>query len=164
MNKKFWYLKSCDLFEQLTSEQIEQVKAQSKSREFSKNSLIYLPSDRSDSVLLLTSGRVKIYHITAEGKQAVLAFSTPAIWRYWNLVSVRSSPRPNRRAADCSDKHNSGREKLFCLLKCKPSHRFTSGERRSLGIQVSVLLRGESSSMMARHINGNDKYRLRQRG
>ena len=77
MSEKFWYLKSCNLFERLTSEQIEQVEARSKSREFAKNSLIYLPSDRSDSVLLLTSGRVKIYHITAEGKQAVLAFIDP---------------------------------------------------------------------------------------
>ncbi len=73
MNEKFWYLKSCDLFERLTSEQIEQVEISG----VRQNSLIYLPSDRSDSVLLLTSGRVKIYHITAEGKQAVLAFIDP---------------------------------------------------------------------------------------
>eukprot|EP00913_Durusdinium_trenchii_P008832 g8298.t1 len=48
-----------------------------KSRKFKRGSLIYLPTDKGDSVLLLTSGRVKIYHITGEGKQALLAIVEP---------------------------------------------------------------------------------------
>lgn len=77
MDDKFWYLKNCDLFERLNADQIARVESRSKSRKFSRGSLIYLPSDSSTSVLLLTSGRVKIYHITSEGKQAVLALIDP---------------------------------------------------------------------------------------
>lgn len=77
MGEKYWYLKNCELFEQLTQEQIARVESRAVARTFSRGSLIYLPSDRSDSVLLLTSGRVKIYHITSEGKQALLALIEP---------------------------------------------------------------------------------------
>jgi CRP-like cAMP-binding protein len=38
---------------------------------------VYLPTDAGDSVLLLTAGRVKIYHVTADGKQAVLGLVDP---------------------------------------------------------------------------------------
>lgn len=73
MDDKFWYLKNCDLFERLAPDEIAALESRSRSRKFPRGSLIYLPTDRSESVLLLTSGRVKIYHITAEGKQALLA-------------------------------------------------------------------------------------------
>lgn len=77
MDDKFWYLKNCDLFERLTPEQIQRLESRSKSRQFPRHSLIYLPSDESGSVLLLASGRVKIYHLTGDGKQAVLAIIDP---------------------------------------------------------------------------------------
>ncbi len=77
MDDKYWYLKNCDLFERLAAEDVAHVEAHSKARTFQRGNLIYLPNDRSQSVLLLTSGRVKIYHITAEGKQALLALIDP---------------------------------------------------------------------------------------
>lgn len=77
MDDKFWYLKSCDLFAQLTPEQVERLESRARLRKFARGSLIYLPTDRGDSVFLLTSGRVKIYHITSEGKQALLAIIDP---------------------------------------------------------------------------------------
>ena len=77
MDDKFWYLKNCNLFALLTSEQIERLESRSRSRKFERNGLIYLPSDHSESVLLLTAGRVKIYHLTGEGKQALLAIIDP---------------------------------------------------------------------------------------
>lgn len=77
MDDKFWYLKNCDLFERLTPEEVAKLESRSKTRSFKRGSLIYLPTDRGDSVLLLTSGRVKIYHITGEGKQALLAIVEP---------------------------------------------------------------------------------------
>lgn len=77
MDEKFWYLKSCCLFEQLTSEQISRLELRSKSRCFDRGELIYVPAQEAESVLLLVSGRVKIYTLTAEGKQAVLAFIEP---------------------------------------------------------------------------------------
>lgn len=77
MNEKYWYLKQCPLFHQLTSEQLREVEASSFSREFGRGETIYLPSDMSDSVLLLARGRVRIYHVTSEGKQAILSFIEP---------------------------------------------------------------------------------------
>ena len=77
MEDKFWYLKHCDLFERLTPEQISRVEARSKTRTFDRNSLIYVPTDENDSLLLLGAGRVKIYHNTSDGKQALLAIIDP---------------------------------------------------------------------------------------
>ena len=77
MDEKFWYLKNCDLFERLTPEQLSRLESRSRSKTFERNSLLYLPTDRSDAILLLVSGRVKIYHITGEGKQALLAIIDP---------------------------------------------------------------------------------------
>jgi CRP-like cAMP-binding protein len=77
MDDKFWYLKHCDLFERLTPAQISRVESRSKTRTFERGSLVYLPSDENDSLLLLGSGRVKIYHNTSEGKQALLAIIDP---------------------------------------------------------------------------------------
>ena len=77
MDDKFWYLKNCDLFERLDSEEITRLEERSRSKTFNRNSLVYLPSDQSRSVLLLASGRVKIYHITGDGKQALLALIDP---------------------------------------------------------------------------------------
>jgi CRP-like cAMP-binding protein len=77
MEDKYWFLKQCSLFEKLSPGQIEQVESQSRMRKFSKASLVYLPSDQSDSVLLLISGRIKLYHLTPDGKQALLALIDP---------------------------------------------------------------------------------------
>lgn len=77
MNEKYWYLKKCPLFSQLTPEQIQQVEPSCLSREFKRGDVVYLPSDMGDSVLLLARGRVRIYHVTSEGKQAILSFIEP---------------------------------------------------------------------------------------
>src|SRR5688572_11730611 len=77
MDDKFWHLKHCDLFERLPPERIAALESHARSRTFERGGLIYLPSDQSEAVLLLAAGRVKIYHITAEGKQAVLGLVEP---------------------------------------------------------------------------------------
>ena len=77
MDEKYWYLKGCPLFEQLDDEQIARLEADSQIKTFERKSLVYLPHDQSDSMLLLISGRVRIYHITGEGKEALLAFIDP---------------------------------------------------------------------------------------
>lgn len=77
MGDNYWYLKNCDLFERLSPDDIARVESRAKSRTFKRGGLVYLPTDAGNSLLLLTSGRVKIYHITGEGKQAVLALIDP---------------------------------------------------------------------------------------
>lgn len=77
MNDKFWYLKNCNLFERLTPDQVSRLETSSQSKQFKRGNLLYMPSDQSDSVLLLVSGRVKIYYVTDDGKQALLAIIDP---------------------------------------------------------------------------------------
>lgn len=77
MGDKYWYLKNCDLFSRLEQAEIEAIEMRSRSRSFARGDLIYLPADRSESVLLLTTGRVKLYHVTQEGKTASLALIDP---------------------------------------------------------------------------------------
>jgi CRP/FNR family cyclic AMP-dependent transcriptional regulator len=92
MDDKFWYLKNCDLFERLSVEQIAEVESRSRVRAFDRGSLVYLPTDASESVLLLTSGRIKIYHITSEGKQASLAIIDPGEL-FGELAVFENGPR-----------------------------------------------------------------------
>lgn len=77
MDKNFWYLKNCDLFERLSQDQIAQVERNATVRQFSRGNLVYLPTESSDSVFLLLTGRIKLYHLTPEGKQALLALIEP---------------------------------------------------------------------------------------
>lgn len=77
MDQKYWYLKNCDLFSRLTSSQIAHLESRSVAKRYERGGVVYLPSDQNDSVALLASGRVRLYHLTGEGKQAVLAIMDP---------------------------------------------------------------------------------------
>ncbi|MEQ9410397.1 MAG: Crp/Fnr family transcriptional regulator [Fuerstiella sp.] len=77
MNEKYWYLKRCPVFSDLSPEQLQTVESSCYAREFSRGEMIYLPSDHGDSVMLLARGRVRVYHVTHEGKQAILGFVEP---------------------------------------------------------------------------------------
>jgi CRP/FNR family transcriptional regulator, cyclic AMP receptor protein len=77
MAEKLWHLKRCDLFERLSHAELERLESRSLVRRFPRKSLIYMPSDQADGVLLLTTGRVRIGTVTDEGKQAILAFVEP---------------------------------------------------------------------------------------
>lgn len=77
MGEKFWHLKKCPLFEKLTDEQVTALESVSQARTFHKGEMIYMPADVSESVFLLTSGRIKLYHITPDGKQALLGLIEP---------------------------------------------------------------------------------------
>jgi CRP-like cAMP-binding protein len=77
MSEKLWYLKNCQLFEQLAADDLKKIEARSKSRTFPRGTPIYLPMDETNAVFLLASGRAKICHLTADGKQSILAFIEP---------------------------------------------------------------------------------------
>lgn len=74
MADNVWYLKRCDLFEQLPPEELRHVEGRSRIRRFARSTPVYLPSEHADGVLLLLSGRVKICSFTADGKQGILTF------------------------------------------------------------------------------------------
>ncbi|QDS98402.1 Crp/Fnr family transcriptional regulator [Adhaeretor mobilis] len=77
MSERLWFLKRCDLFQRLRPEQLHEVELRSRSREFPRNTPVYLPADQADGVMLLVRGRVKIGSFTEEGKQTILAFIEP---------------------------------------------------------------------------------------
>ncbi len=77
MSEKIWQLKGCDLFEQLSTDELQQLEARCRVRNLPRGTPIYLPADHADGVLLLVSGRAKICSFSAEGKQAILAFIEP---------------------------------------------------------------------------------------
>ncbi|MBI1246914.1 cyclic nucleotide-binding domain-containing protein [bacterium] len=77
MSGQIWYLKACRLFETCTSDQIQSLESTSRVRNVGKGTPVYLPADQADTVLVLASGRVKICHLTSDGKQSILAFIEP---------------------------------------------------------------------------------------
>lgn len=77
MDEKLWYIKHANLFEQLSADEIARVESRSRMQVFPRKGLVYLPNDPGHSVYLLTSGRIRLYHVTAEGKETVLAFIDP---------------------------------------------------------------------------------------
>ena len=77
MSEKFWFLKNCHLFAQLNDESIQRVERVSRVRRLDRGTPVYLPADTPDGVLLLTEGRIKICHLTPDGKQSILAFIEP---------------------------------------------------------------------------------------
>jgi CRP-like cAMP-binding protein len=74
MADTFWYIKNCNLFSQLQSEDIAFLESQAKSRTLKKGEPVYLPQDQADAVLLVAQGRVKICHATPDGKQSIIGF------------------------------------------------------------------------------------------
>ncbi|HIF00068.1 MAG TPA: Crp/Fnr family transcriptional regulator, partial [Fuerstia sp.] len=106
MNEKIWYLKKCSVLGSLSAEQILDVESQCFSREFARGEMIYLPSDMGDSVLLRARGRVRIYHVTGEGKQAILGFMEPG--ELFGEVSVFNG--------SCRDEYAEATEKSFVVL------------------------------------------------
>ena len=74
MAEKYWDLSNSDLFSQLLPEDIHYLEANSKTRKFKRGEPIYLPSQAADGVLLIAKGRVKICHLTPDGKQSILNF------------------------------------------------------------------------------------------
>ncbi|MEZ6046031.1 MAG: Crp/Fnr family transcriptional regulator [Planctomycetaceae bacterium] len=92
MAEKYWSLNHCELFERLTDEQIKRLEETSKVRQFKRGELVYLPTDAGDSVLMVASGRIKIYHITSEGKQAVLGLVDPGEI-FGELAALDDTPR-----------------------------------------------------------------------
>lgn len=77
MSEKYWYLKNCSLFLRLDDQQLKRIEAHSRSKSFPASSPIYLPAEKADHVFLLADGLVKVSHLTADGKESILAFVEP---------------------------------------------------------------------------------------
>ncbi|MBL8819404.1 MAG: Crp/Fnr family transcriptional regulator [Planctomyces sp.] len=77
MTERIWCIKKCRLFEQLSPTDLELLEARARVRVFPGNSSIYFPGDSAESVYVLAEGRIRLYSITPDGKQAILAIIEP---------------------------------------------------------------------------------------
>lgn len=77
MQDKSWYLKKSPVFSLLTDSQCLEAQSQCQLKEYSRGDVIYFPRDTAEDALLVVKGRVRTYHITGEGKQAILGFVDP---------------------------------------------------------------------------------------
>ena len=77
MAQKIWHLKNCDLFTRLSEQEIEDLESQSLSKKVNRGGSVYIPQDQAEGVFLLVKGRIKICHVTPEGKQSILSFVEP---------------------------------------------------------------------------------------
>jgi CRP-like cAMP-binding protein len=74
MSDNYWSIKSCGLFSQISLQDVQQLESHSKMRRLKRGEPVYLPSQTADGVLLVASGRVKICHVTPDGKLSILNF------------------------------------------------------------------------------------------
>lgn len=74
MTEQIWHLKQCDLFQQLSDEEIKRLELSSKSRNFGARTPILLPEEKRDSLFFVADGLVSISSLGVDGKKSTLAF------------------------------------------------------------------------------------------
>ena len=77
MAEQIWSIQHCRLFEKLPGDDLQFLEQRSRVKSFARNSAIYLPQDMAESVLVVVSGRIRLYSITSDGKEILLAFVEP---------------------------------------------------------------------------------------
>jgi CRP-like cAMP-binding protein len=87
-----WYLKSCDLFERLDDAEADRLNRRALVRKVRKKTIIYAPASAGQTVLVLATGRVKIYDLTTEGRETILAF-VEAGELFGELAALEGQPR-----------------------------------------------------------------------
>ena len=77
MKDQYWFLKNCQLFSQLTNNDLDTLESRSRIRKFPAKTSVYLPVDQSDGLFVLVEGQVRICSLTPDGKQSILTFIEP---------------------------------------------------------------------------------------
>ena len=97
-----WYLKTCDLFERLSDDEAGRLNRRALVRTFKKGSIVYAPAEAGQTVLVLATGRVKIYDLTHEGRETILAFVEQGEL-FGELAALDGQPRREfaEAVADC---------------------------------------------------------------
>ena len=65
------------IFNHLNEEQMEKIMPRIKDAKFKKNELIYSGGDASDTLYVVRRGRIKLYRLSASGKEQLIAFLNP---------------------------------------------------------------------------------------
>ena len=133
MPETYWHISRCNFFSHVTPEDIRRVESGSKIRSFKRGEPVYLPADDADGILLLTSGRVKICHITPDGKQSILVFIDPG--EIFGELSVleQADREEYAEAVETSQIVLIPREQVRFLMAKYPS--FTLGVTKLIGIR-----------------------------
>lgn len=120
MSQRTWFLKRCLLFEHLTAKQAAFLDGHALVRSYRRGSIIYAPTEPGQSVLVLARGRVKIKHLTPEGKESILAFIEEGEI-FGELALLDGEPRRDyaEAAADCKVVALR-REDLLWLMEQRP--------------------------------------------
>lgn len=77
MLDKTWYLRRNHLFAELTADRLQDFQRICRIDRFLKGSPVYSPVDVSDAVFVVATGRIRICHLTHDGKRSTLAFVDP---------------------------------------------------------------------------------------
>lgn len=77
MVDKIGYLTEVDLFEGLPDVEVKEIAHQTHMRRYSKGEIIYSSADQSEVLFILKEGQVKIYRLSAEGKELTTALLGP---------------------------------------------------------------------------------------
>lgn len=77
MAEQIWSIQQCRLFEELAADDLQFLEQRSRMKTFVRNSAIYLPRDMAESVLVVASGRIRLFSVTPDGKEVLLAFVEP---------------------------------------------------------------------------------------
>jgi CRP/FNR family transcriptional regulator len=73
-DKNVEYLKRADLFSDLTEEELHDIASRVTLREFNKGQVILLEEDTNKYMYSVLEGEVKVYYITDDGKESIVAF------------------------------------------------------------------------------------------
>ncbi len=65
------------IFSHLNEDQMEKIMPRIKEAEFKKGEIIYSAGDESDTLYVVRRGRVKLYRLSATGKEQLIAFLNP---------------------------------------------------------------------------------------
>jgi CRP/FNR family cyclic AMP-dependent transcriptional regulator len=73
MKERIRLLSLVDIFEPLSTEEIEQLNAQLRSIHLERGEIFYTPEERSERLFVLESGKVRIFRMTPDGREFTLA-------------------------------------------------------------------------------------------
>src|SRR5690625_4890814 len=65
------------IFNHLETSQMTEITGVTKSRMYKKGELLYTPNDISDTLYIVNSGFVRVYHLTETGKEQLIRFLKP---------------------------------------------------------------------------------------
>src|SRR5918992_5606492 len=73
MQERIRLLSLVDIFEPLSTEEIEHLNAQLRSIHLERGEIFYTPEERSERLFVLERGKVRIYRTTPDGREFTLA-------------------------------------------------------------------------------------------